>query len=102
MFQPALEAAIESARAEIDAIASQTAPPTFENTILAMEESGGELDRVGTIYGIYASGLSSPAVQEVQRTVERIHDESVRLVCAFDNAPFFHDKAIAGPRLRER
>ncbi|MBR9808445.1 MAG: M3 family metallopeptidase [Alphaproteobacteria bacterium] len=67
MFQPALEAAIESARAEIDAIASQTAPPTFENTILAMEESGGELDRVGTIYGIYASGLSSPAVQEVQR-----------------------------------
>ncbi len=39
-FRPAFEAALKEARAEIDAIAADPAPPTFANTIEALERSG--------------------------------------------------------------
>ena len=45
-FEPAFEAALKEARAEIDAIAADPAAPTFANTIEAMERSGRTLDRV--------------------------------------------------------
>ncbi|HQN40253.1 MAG TPA: M3 family peptidase, partial [Thermoanaerobaculia bacterium] len=44
-FQPAIEAAMAEALAEIDAIANDPAPPTFENTIVAKEKTGRTLDR---------------------------------------------------------
>ncbi|WP_300395840.1 M3 family metallopeptidase [Henriciella sp.] len=69
MFQPALEAAIETAQEGIDETVSQTAEPTFENTILPLEEGAGEIMRVSTVYGIWASNLSGPEVQAVQREV---------------------------------
>jgi len=68
-FQPALEAAMAEALAEIDAVASQEAAPTFDNTIAALERSGKTLDRVGTIYGVWASTMNSPEFQEVQRAM---------------------------------
>ena len=40
MFQPALEAAMESARRQIGALTRQRSAPTFENTILRLEEGG--------------------------------------------------------------
>ena len=49
-FVPALDAAIEEAKSEIDAIASNPENPTFENTILAQELSGKKLGRVATTY----------------------------------------------------
>ena len=52
MFTPALEAAMDSARAEIDALTAQTEPATFENTILPMEQGAGELSRALSVYGI--------------------------------------------------
>ncbi|MBF35031.1 MAG: peptidase M3 [Hyphomonadaceae bacterium] len=69
MFQPALEQAMESARAEIDAITAQDAAATFDNTILPLEQGAGELDRALAVYGIWASGLNGPEVQAVQREV---------------------------------
>lgn len=69
MFQPALEAAMESARAEIDALTAQDAAPTFENTILPMEKGADELSRALAVYGIWASNLNGPEVQAVQREV---------------------------------
>ena len=38
-FLPAFEAAIKQSAADIDTIANQSAAPTFENTIIALEES---------------------------------------------------------------
>src|ERR1041384_3658618 len=52
---------------EIDKIANDAAPPTFENTIVAMEKAGQTLDRVGTIYAVWQSTMSSPEFQAVQR-----------------------------------
>ncbi|MEM1391048.1 MAG: M3 family metallopeptidase, partial [Pseudomonadota bacterium] len=43
---PAFEAAVAELEAEIDAIATNDAAPTFENTIIAMEKAGGSLTQV--------------------------------------------------------
>lgn len=65
-FKPALESAMAEHLREIDAIANNKAKPTFENTILAMEKSGDMLNRVGTVYGIWAANMSSSEFAAVQ------------------------------------
>ena len=65
-LKPALEAGMERSLADIDAIANSTEPPTFENTILAMERSGRDLDRVLTFWGLWSGNLSTPAFREIQ------------------------------------
>jgi len=52
--------------AEIDAITSNTAVPTFKNTIEAMERAGEELGRAFTYYGIWGSNMSSPEFRTIQ------------------------------------
>ncbi len=65
-LRPALEAGMDRQLAEIDAIASDPAPPTFDNTIVALERSGRDLDRVLTYWGIWSANLSSPEFRTVQ------------------------------------
>ena len=67
LLAPALEAAMAAELAEIDAIAANPEPPTFENTIVALERAGRSLDRARTIYGVYSSSLSTPEFQAVER-----------------------------------
>ena len=67
LFKPALEAAMAEQLGEIDQIAKNTAAPTFENTIAAMERSGRTLSRVGTVYGVWGSTMAGPEFQSVQR-----------------------------------
>ena len=66
-FKPALQAAMTENLSEIDKIARNSAAPTFENTIVAMEKAGQTKDRVTTIYGIWAGTMSTPEFQVVQR-----------------------------------
>ncbi|MEE2693004.1 MAG: M3 family metallopeptidase [Pseudomonadota bacterium] len=66
-LKPALEAGMAKQLAEIDAIAGADEPPTFENTILAMEQAGDDLGRVFTYYGIWSSNMSSPEFRAVQQ-----------------------------------
>ena len=65
-FQPALAAAMAEQLAEVDKIANDPAPPTFENTLAALERSGRTLDRVGTIFGVYSGTMSTPDFQKVE------------------------------------
>jgi len=67
LLEPALETAMAEELAEVDDIADNPEPPTFENTVAALERSGRAMDRVGTIYGIYSSSLSTPDFQAVER-----------------------------------
>ena len=67
LFKPALEAAMTEQLAEIDKIATNPAPPDFQNTIAALERSGQTLSRVGTIYGVWGATMASPEYQVVQR-----------------------------------
>ncbi len=69
-FRPAFELAIEAYRAEIRAIAGQSDPATFENTVAALERSGRLLDRVQAVYGVWASNLSAPEFRQFEQETE--------------------------------
>ncbi|MGY2132137.1 M3 family metallopeptidase [Hymenobacter sp. HD11105] len=66
-FKPALEAAMTENLKEIQAIASNSQAPNFENTIAALERAGQSLDQVQTVYGVWTGTMSTPEVQAVQR-----------------------------------
>lgn len=66
-FEPALEAAMAENLAEVERIANDPAPPTFENTIAALERAGRTYGRVATIYGVWSSSMNGPEFQAVQR-----------------------------------
>ncbi|HLL73675.1 MAG TPA: M3 family metallopeptidase [Pyrinomonadaceae bacterium] len=66
-FKPALEAAMAENLSEIEKIANDPAPPTFENTIAAGERAGRTLNRVSTVYGIWSSTMNTPEFRTVER-----------------------------------
>ena len=66
-FKPALEAGMAQDLADVERIASNPAPPSFENTIAALERSGRTLDRVNRIYRTYLSTLNDADVQAVEQ-----------------------------------
>jgi peptidyl-dipeptidase Dcp len=65
--KPALEAGMALNLEEIDTIANNPEPPTFENTIVAMEVVGRDRDRAFTYYRIWSANLSSPEFREIQQ-----------------------------------
>ncbi len=68
-YEPAIEAGITQQREEIELIASNPAPPTFENTIVAMEKSGQLLNRVTMVlYGITQAN-TDPVLIQVQEVI---------------------------------
>jgi len=68
-LKPAMEKAMELHLEQIDKIANNPEPATFENTIVAMESAGKPLDRVFTYYGIWSSNMSSPEFREIQQVL---------------------------------
>jgi peptidyl-dipeptidase Dcp len=71
-FRPAFDAALSRARDEIDAVAANSAPPTFANTIEAMERSGRELDRVRNVFFNLARSASSEELEATEREIAPI------------------------------
>ncbi len=65
-FIPAMEAGMAQKRADVAVIADNPAPPTFANTLQALEASGPLLTRASRLYNIYTSTMSSPAMREVE------------------------------------
>ena len=68
-FVPALDAAMAAQRAEIQRIAENPEPATFENTIVALERAGDMFQRVRNYYGVYSGTLNTGAMPAVQRTM---------------------------------
>ncbi len=66
-LKPALEAGMAKNLEEIDAIAKNPEPPTFENTIVAMERTGRDVGRVFAYWGIWSANLSTPEFREIQK-----------------------------------
>lgn len=66
-YGPAFDEALARSRAETDAIAAETAAPTFDNTILALEGSGRLLDRVASAFYTVAGADTSPSIQALER-----------------------------------
>jgi peptidyl-dipeptidase Dcp len=65
-FKPALESAMAEKLSEIERIANNSAAPTFENTIAAMERTGRTLDRVQAVYGVWSSAMNNAEFQLVE------------------------------------
>lgn len=68
-YEPAIEKAIEMKREAIDAIVNNAETPTFENTIVALEESGVVLDRVTSIFFALVSADKTPEIAETEKAV---------------------------------
>ncbi len=67
-FEPAIEQGIREQHAEIDKIANDTAPPSFENTFVALEKSGQLLTRVYAIFNGLVGANTNDTLQKVQET----------------------------------
>ncbi len=65
-FQPAMEKGMEEQLEEIEKIASNSEPATFENTLVAMEKSGQTLSRVYGVFNLLASANTNPTLQKIQ------------------------------------
>jgi peptidyl-dipeptidase Dcp len=66
-FAPAFAQGMAAHDAEIAAIAANPEPPTFDNTIAALERSGRLLSRVGDVFGVLAGAHTSDAIQAIER-----------------------------------
>ena len=64
-YEPAIEQGIAIKLAEIDAIANNPAAPTFENTMLAMENAGSMLTRVTYVFGALTSANTNDAMDAI-------------------------------------
>ena len=65
-YQPAIEAGMAEELSEIQAIADNPAPPTFENTLVAMEKAGRLLQRVRAAFGAVTGANTNPLLQKVR------------------------------------
>ena len=74
-FKPAFLKAIEDAKAEIDAITSNTDLPTFENTIEALEFSGQQLDRISSVFFNLNSAETNEEIQKIAQEVSPLLSE---------------------------
>jgi peptidyl-dipeptidase Dcp len=82
-FAPAFAQALAEQRAELDALAAQHAPPSFDNTLAAFDRSGRLLARVEALFHNLCASQTSPALQAVQR-------EMAAPLAAHANAVYMH------------
>ncbi|MBQ3382818.1 MAG: M3 family metallopeptidase [Bacteroidales bacterium] len=96
-YLPAFRKAIEQAYKDVDAITSNPEPPTFENTIEALEFSGKLLDEVSGIFFNLNECLSSDKMQGI---AEEISPELTRLslYTLFNDKLFARIKAVYDQR----
>jgi peptidyl-dipeptidase Dcp len=68
-FQPAFKTALAANLAEIEAIATNPEPPTFENTIAAFEDSGRALHKVSSVFFNLSGASTNPDLQAIEREI---------------------------------
>ncbi|WP_264566630.1 M3 family metallopeptidase [Flavobacterium sp. N3904] len=74
-YLPAFQEAIVLAKAEIDAIVSNTENPTFQNTIEALSFSGDTLDRISSVFFNLNSAETSDEMQKIAQEVSPLLSE---------------------------
>ena len=81
-FQPAFMEGMKQQIAEMEAIAGQTASPTFDNTIVAMEKSGELLTRVRNVFSNLTSAHKNDALQNIETELaplQAAHSDNILL-----------------------
>lgn len=98
-YEPAILEGIKRQNEEIGAITGNPAPPTFQNTIVALEKSGALLERVTTVFGNLLSAETNDEMQAVAEKMMPIlaeHSNSISL----NEKLFGRIKAVAGQKER--
>jgi peptidyl-dipeptidase Dcp len=81
-YQPAIEAGMAEQLREIEAIANNPEPPTFENTLVAMEKSGQLFRRVTNVFDGVTGANTNPTLQNIEKIeAPRLaaHDDAIYL-----------------------
>ncbi len=81
-FAPAFEQGMVEELNEVAAIATNSAPATFENTVVALERSGELLDRAQRVFGIFTSALTNPDLEKLDAAMSprfAAHRDAIRL-----------------------
>lgn len=81
-FKPAILEGIKKQEAEIKAIVSNKEKPTFENTILAMENSGKLLSKVSTVFYNLNSANTNEEIQAIAKELAprlSAHNDNINL-----------------------
>jgi len=74
-FEPAFKAGIEQQAKEIDSIANNPKPATFENTIVALDESGEMLNRVNYVFDAINGANTDSVIQSIADTITPLLSE---------------------------
>ena len=84
-FKPAIEEGMKQQLVEIKKIADNPAPPTFENTLVALEKSGQLLTRVSLVFNAVTGANTDSLLQKVQ-------EEEAPKLAAHSDAIFLNTK----------
>jgi len=68
-YEPAIDAGMAQQLAQVAAIANQPDPPTFDNTIVAMERTGAMLTRAAKAFFAMTGANTNDALQKVEQSV---------------------------------
>ncbi len=74
-FKPAFLQAIEDTKKEIDAIVDNPEPPTFKNTLEALDFSGQQLDRISSVFFNLNSAETNEEIQKIAQEVSPLLSE---------------------------
>lgn len=74
-FKPAFETAIAEARAQVDSIVNNPEPPTFENSVEALEFSGRKLANIGSIFFALNESNTDSVMQRIALEVSPVLTE---------------------------
>ncbi len=81
-YRPAFDAGVAEQRAEIEAIAENPDPPTFENTLTALESSGRLLERVLLVLWNLSGSMADERMQALDAEISPLfsaHQDAIRL-----------------------
>jgi peptidyl-dipeptidase Dcp len=84
-FKPAIDRGIERQRTEIERIANESAPPTFDNTFVALERAGQLLTRAYMVF----NGLAGANTND---TLQKIQEEEAPKLAALQDAMYLNDR----------
>ncbi len=81
-FRPAFKAALEQHNQEIDVIVNDTENPTFENTIVALENAGSTLGNISRVFFNLNSAHTNDSIQAIAKDMAPVlsaHGDEISL-----------------------
>lgn len=98
-YMPAIEEAIRQAKADVDAILNNASLPSFENTIVALENSGDLLDKVTSAFFNLNSAETSEEMQQIAQQISPLLTEYKNDImlneALFEKVRAVHESGIA-------